>query len=135
MTTCSRCKIPKRKIDFYDNGRNVCRKCTRSRVKLWAKNNRERAKIHAKKYRNSALGILTRRKCRSVWRARNTSAERERHRQYVLRMPDAYVRKLMRQSFLALNPTQQQIDSHRNRLSILRAQRTFKLLSAYGAKF
>lgn len=132
VRTCFVCKLTKPVADFYANGRNLCRRCNRARVILWAKQNPARAKQNGLNYRNSDQGSARRTKYRREWRKHNTAGDKERFARYVARCADGYIRQLLRQMG-NLQPTGAEIEKHRQRVQFMRARRTLTVM-AYGAR-
>lgn len=130
--TCFVCKLSKPESEFYGNGRAICRPCNRARARLWAKRNPEKAGRNWLNYRNSDKGIARRTAYRRQWRKHNTAGEKERFAKYVARCAEGYIRQLLRQMG-NLNPTDKQIEQHRQRVQFMRARRTLVAM-AYGAR-
>jgi hypothetical protein len=130
---CRKCGHDKPASAFYAGRPTRCRACYVVKAREWVLKNRERERANARRYRTSAKGRQTCSARKQRWRARNTSSEIQHNKRYLERLPDAYVRKLLRYQHGIPVPTAEQIEAHRNRIKILRAHRAFNLL-AYGAK-
>jgi hypothetical protein len=125
---CFVCKTKKRKSAFYGNGRRICRPCNRARVKRWVANNPGKAYLNQKRYRSTTKGRATSSRIKRRYNLANTATTRAWRQAYIGRLPDAYIRKLLR-AMGVISPTAAEIAGHRNRLHVLRAQLTFKLIS------
>jgi hypothetical protein len=118
--------------ETYGNGRSITRAENRRRVKAWTAAHPEQAKANGLKYRRSAKGRATHTKTRRAWRKLNTASERVRHAKYVSNLPDAYLRKLLKERGI-LHPSREHIVMQRRRIQILRARRVLNLI-AYGSR-
>lgn len=128
--TCTVCQQDKSADKFY-RGRQ-CKVCIIAKATAWKRLHPEREKAAHRRYRMSAKGRARERAYKRAWRKANTSSELQRGKRYIDRLPDAYIRTLLVNQHGVRKPTSEQIESHRNRVRIIRAQRAFKLL-AYAA--
>lgn len=130
--TCSTCRHKKSPKEFYGQGK-CCRTCTRTRVKLWVRNNPERRRKNLRKYQTSAKGRATTARFRALWRPLNTAGARAQNQRYLARLPDAYLRKLLKARLGIISPTPEQIERQRTRVQIIRARKILSLI-AYGPR-
>ena len=128
LSKCHCCKTNKPLCCFYENGRRICRRCNRARVKRWTLAHPNQARANGKRYRTSVQGRRVTARRRHRWRPLNTAADAARHARYIARLPDAYIRNLLKWQSGITNPTTAVIEQRRRRVQIMRARRTLALL-------
>jgi len=124
--TCLVCQQAKPASDFYSG--NQCKRCLLTRINLWRANNPDKVKAASLKYRRSEKGRTTHNKYKQLWRAENSSAGREQHSLYLAKLPDAYMRKLLKKRGI-IHPTLEQIQIQRRRIRVLRARRNMAVFN------
>lgn len=129
---CWMCDSTKPLADFNPSQKHLCRQCNSERCKQYAKNNPEKLKEIAERYRKTPRGKKAWYRRHKKWRSQNQWCDRERAKRESAALTDFYIRTLLKKRGVK-DPTADQIAAKRRFIQTLRARRTLSLMT-YGAR-